>query len=285
QHAAADIEEQMVLAAFVADVAFGFREQLAEFEQRLLRKNDFDLFALFDRLVGAFALHRHERQPVPIGGHQAHRIRPQHEERAVEKEPRVFAGNRKLRLADHLAQRFARQRRTRGTGRFRQRRKIFTRQRLHPRVEFVGGDLHAVLDFLDSNVGFGKRLDDLVKLLRRERERAALRNRRVAAAAQRDLEIGRQHADLVALRFDQHVRENRDRVLALDAALEKLQFSQKLVLTDDEFHMRAVTSKRRGSRRRKGASQSGSYTLNQRIRRDKEVYRKRGPVQRTNRDD
>jgi hypothetical protein len=64
--------------------------------------------------------------------------------------------------------------------------------------------------------------------------------------AQRYLEIGGKHADFVAFGFDQHIGENRDRVLALDDALEKLQFSQKLVLPDDEFHMRAVTSKRRG---------------------------------------
>jgi hypothetical protein len=49
-------------------------------------------------------------------------------------------------------------------------------------------------------------------------------------------EVGGQHPDFVALRFEQHVRENRDRVLAFDDALEKLQFSQKLILPDNEFH-------------------------------------------------
>ena len=48
---------------------------------------------------------------------------------------------------------------------------------------------------------------------------------------------------LVAVRFDQHVREDRDRVLALDDALEQLQFAQQIGLADDQFHV-VVTSKR-----------------------------------------
>ena len=61
-------------------------------------------------------------------------------------------------------------------------------------------------------------------------------------AAQRDLEIGREHPNLVSLRFDEHVCEDRNRVLPLDYALEKLQFSQKLILPDNEFHRRVATS-------------------------------------------
>ena len=64
----------------------------------------------------------------------------------------------------------------------------------------------------------------------------ALLTRRRAPAAQADLEIGREQSHLVALRFDQHVGENRNRVLSLDDSLEKLQFSQKVVLADDKFH-------------------------------------------------
>ena len=52
---------------------------------------------------------------------------------------------------------------------------------------------------------------------------------------------------LVALGFHQHVRENRDRVLSLDDALKKLQFSQKVVLADDEFHGCADLEKGGGS--------------------------------------
>ena len=40
----------------------------------------------------------------------------------------------------------------------------------------------------------------------------------------------------------QHVRQDRNRVLALDDALEQLQFSQKVVLPDDKFHA-VLTSK------------------------------------------
>ena len=72
----------------------------------------------------------------------------------------------------------------------------------------------------------GKRLHDLVQLFRGQRERSGFLDRRVATAAQRDFEIRRQHANLVALGFHQHVRQNRNRVFPFDDALEKLQFSQ-----------------------------------------------------------
>ena len=42
----------------------------------------------------------------------------------------------------------------------------------------------------------------------------------------------------VAIGLDQHVSQNRNRVLALDNALEELKFSQEVVLADDEFHVR-----------------------------------------------
>ena len=183
-----------------------------------------------------------QRQTMAVGRHQRQALRLEHELRAVEKEPRVLAGDRELRLGHHLAHGRARQRRARLAAHVRQRREVLARQRLHPRVEPVRRDLDAVLVLLDPDVGLRQRLDDLVELLRRQRQRSALRDRRRAAAAQRDFEIGRQHPHLVALRFDQHVGEDGNRVLALDDALEKLQFSQKVILPDDEFHRRVVTS-------------------------------------------
>ena len=180
--------------------------------------------------------HGDQRQTMAVGRDEAHRVRPQHEQRAVQKIPRVLAGDRKLRFGDHLFERCSRQRRGCRPAAFGQRRKIFARQRLHPRVEPVGGDLHAAFVLGDANVGLGQRLDDLVKLLRRQRERAAFRHRRRALAAQADFEIGGEKSHLVALGFHQHVRQNRNRVFSLDDSLKKLQFSQKVVLADDKFH-------------------------------------------------
>ncbi len=173
---------------------------------------------------------------MAVGGDEAHRVGPQHELRAVQKVARVLAGDRELRLRDHFLERSARQRRARRTARVWQRRKILARQRLHPRIEAVGRDLHAALVLRDADVGFRQRLHDLEKLLRGQRERAAFGDRRRALAAQSDLEIGREKAHFVAFRLHQHVRENRDRVLAFDDSLKKLQFSQKVVLADDKFH-------------------------------------------------
>jgi hypothetical protein len=71
----------------------------------------------------------------------------------------------------------------------------------------------------------------------------------VTAASQRDLEIGREHPNLITARFDEHIRKNGNRVLPLDNALEKLQFSQKIILANDKFHRRIVTSRRSGGPR------------------------------------
>jgi hypothetical protein len=68
----------------------------------------------------------------------------------------------------------------------------------------------------------------------------------MASAPQCDLEVGSEHADLVALGLDEHVGKNRNRVLALHDALEKLQFSQKLILPDNKFHRLCGDLKRSG---------------------------------------
>jgi len=103
----------------------------------------------------------------------------------------------------------------------------------------VLGDLHAPLVLGDANVGLRQRLDDLVKLLGRQRQRSGLRDRGFTRAAQAHFEIGGEKANFVALGLHQHVGQDGDRVLALDDPLKKLQFSQKIVFTDDKFHVDA----------------------------------------------
>ena len=61
-------------------------------------------------------------------------------------------------------------------------------------------------------------------------------DRRRAFAAESDFEIGGEKSHLVAVGLHEHVGENRNRVLSLDDPLKKLQFSQKVVLSDDKFH-------------------------------------------------
>ena len=175
---------------------------------------------------------------MTVGGDQAHRVRPQHELRAVQEIPRVFAGDRKLRLRDHLLQRCTRQRRaSRSPPASGRRREILARQRLHPRIESIRRHLHAALVFARCGCRFpAAHLTISYSFLAGSVSDSALSDRRLAFAAQRDLEIGREQAHLVALGFHQHVGEDRNRVLAFDDALKKLQFSQKVVLADDEFH-------------------------------------------------
>ncbi len=76
----------------------------------------------------------------------------------------------------------------------------------------------------------------LTEFLRGKSQRSALRQLCLTPTAQRNLEIGREHSHLVAFGFDEHVCEDGNRVFALYNALEKLQFSQKLILPDNEFH-------------------------------------------------
>ena len=41
---------------------------------------------------------------------------------------------------------------------------------------------------------------------------------------------------MIASRLDEHVRKNRNGVLALDDALEQLELAEQIVLADDKFH-------------------------------------------------
>ena len=177
-------------------------------------------------LLALLARHGDEREAMAVGRHQAHRIGPQHQERAVEEVARVLSRDRELRLRHHLLDDVARERRDDLAAGVGQRREILARQRLHARVESIGGHLHAAFVLFDAHVRFRQRLHDLVQLLRRECQRTALGDRRSALAPEADLEIRREKLHLVPGRLEQHVRENRNRVLALDDALEELQLAQ-----------------------------------------------------------
>ena len=81
----------------------------------------------------------------------------------------------------------------------RRRRKLAGRQRLHPRLEAIGGNRDALAAFLlfDAHFGVRQRADDLEKFFRRQRQHARLTNRAFAPAAQADVEIGREQRDAV----------------------------------------------------------------------------------------
>src|SRR5207237_3293046 len=209
QQPAADVEEQMVLAALVADVLFAFLQQTRELAKGFLRKNRADLVGV---LRFAVARNGDEREAVAVGGDEAHRLWAQHEERAVEKVSRVLAGDGKLCLRHHFLQRRARQRRARRAPRFGKRREVFARQGLHPRIESIGGHFYAALVLGDSNVGFRQRLDDFVELLGGKRQRAAFRDRGGAFTAQAHLEIGGKKAHLIAVGVHQHAAEDGNRI-------------------------------------------------------------------------
>ena len=56
----------------------------------------------------------------------------------------------------------------------------------------------------------------------------------------RHFEIGGEQRQLVAVRLEQHVRQDGNRVLALDDLLEELQFPHKIGFPGDQFHDEVV---------------------------------------------
>ena len=224
----------------------------AELEQRLSRQDHAILgitvcLSLGLRLVPG---HGHEREAMAVRRDEAHFIAAKNEERAVEEIPRVLTGDRKLRLLDHLLDGIPAERRADSPARFRHRRKILAGKRLHPRIETIGRNLDAVLVLLDPHVRFRQRLHDLVEFLRRQRDRSTPGDRRRARASQSNLQVGREQLDLIALRLEQHIREDRNRVLALDDPLEELQFAQQIGLADDQFHVAVTSRESAGAARR-----------------------------------
>ena len=71
-----------------------------------------------------------EREAVTVGGDHAHAVGPQHELRAVQEVPRVFAGDRETRVRDEALERGAGQRRLGQAAIARRRREFRRRQRL-----------------------------------------------------------------------------------------------------------------------------------------------------------
>ena len=218
----------MVLPAFELNIPFAFRQQLSKLQQGFLRKDHASFRFHARRMV-----HVDERQAMAIRGYQSQTLRLDHELGAVQEIPCVFAGNRELCLGDHFANRCARKRCTGLSTEIRQRRKVFARECLHARIKMVRRNFDAVLVLFDPDVRFRQSLHNFVEFFCWQRQRTTLRHSCVTLAAQRYFEIGREHPNLIAFGFKQHIRKDRNRVLALDDALEKLQFSQKLSLADN----------------------------------------------------
>jgi hypothetical protein len=228
-----DAEEHVVFTTFVFHVAIAVGEQAPELGQRLARQDGLDVVAL------AGPRRRGQRQAVSVGGDHRHAVGLDHEQGAVQVVAGVFTRDRKLRLGDELTQR--RRRHGGGIGQVGRGRcrKVADRHRRHLRFESIRrhGHVIAVLRRTELHVAIGQRSHDLVQLLGRERDGARLFHGRFAAARERHLDVGREQANRIAIGFNQHVRQDGNRVLALDDLLEKLQFTHKIGLPRGEFHV------------------------------------------------
>ena len=74
----------------------------------------------------------HQGQAVAVGGDKRHLLGLQHEQRAIEVVARVLAGDRKLRLGNHLRERGTLDDGLRDARGFGDGREVFARQRRHP---------------------------------------------------------------------------------------------------------------------------------------------------------
>ena len=196
---------------------------------------------------------RDEREAMAIGRHQAHRLGLLDEQRAVQEIARVFAGDRKLRFRNHVLQHVAREasrcrapvpsgsvgKSSRGSVCIRESKR--SAATLTPllsssiRTSVSGSALMISYSFFAGSVSEPLFATDAC-----------------APAAQPDLEIRRQQPHLIAVGLDQHVRQDGDRVLAFDDALEQLQFAQQIGLAYDQFHVGDdLAGRRRPFRRRR----------------------------------
>ncbi len=89
---------------------------------------------------------------------------------------------------------------------------------------------------LDGDVGVGQQLYVVVQLARGDGAGAFLFYLGVAGGAQAEVEVGGGERELVAGGFEEIVRQNRDRGLALDHALGGRQFAQKFRFADRDLH-------------------------------------------------
>jgi hypothetical protein len=78
----------------------------------------------------------------------------------------------------------------------------------------------------------GQRAQQVVQLARRHRGRDPGLRRSVGKRGDLHLEIGRRELERAVLRLDQHVREDRQRVPALDDAGDRLEGLQERVAGD-----------------------------------------------------
>jgi hypothetical protein len=85
------------------------------------------------------------------------------------------------------------------------------------------------------DVVVGKRPDDVEEALRFDRHAAGRGDRRRTGAEDRDVEIGRGDLQAPVGRFQQDIREDRNRRAFLDDSLAKLEFFLKVRFCDGQL--------------------------------------------------
>ena len=204
------------------DRPVNFVEEFAQFGDAFARHDD------VGHPVGTVGFgNGHACQAVTVGRCGLQRIIGNVQEDAVQVITRFLGRNRKARLVDDLAQRRGGQFELRRQLAFGNHRKIVAWQRRQVKPRAARIDRHLAFCSRKRNLRpFGQFTGNIEQGVRRNRCRPRLLDLRVNRFQNLQVEIGRHQPDAAAAfgitgaRFDQHVRQDGDRVAPLDHRLD-----------------------------------------------------------------
>ena len=221
------------------DGAIGIVEQAAQLRHGLARYDDAGHVGC---TVGQVELEA--RQPVAVRCRGAQNLRLAFLDRvqvdAHQVEARLVARHRKRRLADQTLEVVGREAEAVGQGAGRHLREVFLGQASEFETHRAGGDREASA-FAGQQFSLhlrpvGQLAHDVVQHVRRRGGRAVAQDIGGNGFDDFDIEISGRQLQRALAGFDQDVRQNRDRVAALDDTLDVAQRLQQGAPFDVDFH-------------------------------------------------
>ena len=174
---------------------------------------------------------------MPVGGHQPGVLAGQREEHPVQRVARLVVRDREAGRGQHLAQRLRLEPDPCGLCRRHDGREVVRRHT----DELVGSaaalEAHRrVVLHAQGEIRCRQLLDDLGQLARRHRDSALAGDPGRHRDACAHLEIRRRQAHRLAVRLEQDIGEDRQRLTRLDDVLDHLQALEERVTVEDDFH-------------------------------------------------
>jgi len=178
-----------------------------------------------------------QSQPMAVGRHHPQLLVVHREEHPVERVAAFVVGDRKRGLAEHVPQHLAVDGQPAGGRSVPDRRELFRGEPDQPirRSRAPQRDPGVLLD-LERQRRRRQLLHDLHELAGRYRDGARLHHLGRSGHPHADLEVGRGHSQRVALGFQQHVGQDRQRLPWLDHVVGHLQPPHERVTIHMHFH-------------------------------------------------